>query len=197
MEGIMENDQPYSESRIVEKMDPPLCDYFELSQIGITVDCKNLRFECNSKPIDTKQYYFSDRVIEQVISGDTDPIDNEKTLNNFVYSRQPYTNTIFKDKKFYIHIREQKRSENHSSRTNRHFLSSNYSSKNGQSTIFQWAIDDRSLFSRLCFLQSTSSQLFLTLRLCKDENYFKDLVDKGESKISKFISVEALHFHFK
>ena len=157
----------------------------------------NLRFQCNSKPVDPRQYYFSDRQIDQVISGDSDPIDNEKTLNNSVFLRQPYTNRVFKDKKIYIYIAEKKKPEDYSAKTNRHFLTSHNSSKVGQQTTFLWSIDDRSLFSRLCFLQSSSSQFFLTLTLRKDENYFKDLVDKGESKISELIFIEALHSHFK
>jgi hypothetical protein len=192
----MENNEPFSESKILKKIDSRP-DFFNLSKIGLIVDCSKLRFDCDSKPTDTNHYYFSDRKIEQVISGYSNPIDNEKTLNNSIYLRQPYTNSIFKDKKIYIYIREEKRPENYSDKTKRHFLSSHSSNQFGQSTTFHWDIEDRSLFSRLCFLQSTSSQLFLILRLSKDDYYFKDLFDKGESKISEYISIEALHFYFK
>jgi hypothetical protein len=192
----MENIPPFSETKIL-KTNNSRPDFFDLTKIGLVVDCSNLRFECSSKPIEINQYYFSDRKIEQVISGYSEPIDNEVTLNNSIYLRQPYANLMFKDKEMYIHIREEKKPEDYSARTNRHFLTSHTSSKLGQQTAFHWSIDDRSLFTRLCLLQSSSSKLFLTLRLSKNDNYFKDLIDKGETKISEFISIEALHFHFK
>ena len=192
----MEKTPPFSETKILKNFDSRP-DFFDLTKIGLVVDCSNLRFECTSKPIETNQYYFSDKKIEHAISGYSDLIDNELTLKNSENLRQPYTNLIFKDKEIYSHIREEKKPEDYSARTNRHFLTSYNSSKVGQQTAFYWVIDDRSLFTRLCFLQSSSSKLFLTLRLSKDDNYFKDLIDKGETKISEFISIETLHFHFK
>ena len=192
----MENKPPFSETKILKSLEPRV-DYFDLAKIGLIIDCSNLRFECSSKPVETNQYYFSDKKIEQAISGYSEPIDNEITLNNSIYLRQPYTNLMFKDKEMYIHIKEEKKPEDYSARTNRHFLYSHTSSKLGQETAFHWTIDDRSLFTRLCLLQSSSSKLFLTLRLSKDDNYFKELIDKGETKISEYISIEALHFHFK
>jgi hypothetical protein len=192
----MENKPPFAESKILKNLNPHP-DFFNLTKIGMIVDCGNLRFECSSMPIETNQYYFSDKKIEQAISGYSEPIDNEVTLNNSTYSRQPYTNLMFKDKEIYIHIKEEKKPEDYSARTNRHFLYSHTSSKHGQQTAFHWVIDDRSLFTRLCLLQASSSKLFLTLRLSKDDNYFKELIDKGENKINDFIALESLHFHFK
>jgi len=191
----MEDNHPFSESKTILNLDPRP-DFFDLTKIGLEIDCSKLRFQCNSKPTDTINYYYSDREIEQAILGYSVPIDNEKTLNNSVFLRQPYTNRVFKDKEIYIHIREKKKPENFPAKTNRHYLTSHDSIKLGQQTTFNWAVDDRSLFTRLCFLQSSSSKLFLTIRLGKDDNYFKDILDKGDTKISEFIVIESLQFHF-
>lgn len=171
-------------------------DYFDLVKIGLLVNCKNLKFRFSSKPSDPNNYLLSDRKIEQEISGYSNEVDNEPILKDSVFLKQPNANIFFKNKKIYVYFRESERRVEKSTNHSRHFLCPRYSKYKEEQISFSWFIEDRSLFTRLCVLNSSSSKLNLTLTLGKNDLYFKELIQNNENELSSPIMVQSVDFYF-
>jgi hypothetical protein len=170
-------------------------DYYELPKVSLIIECSQLKFSGSSRPADPDNYKFSNRKIEQALSGLSQPVNNENVLKDSINKKQEYTNNFFKNKEIFIHISESKRKDWQKDNSKRHFLHS-YKNKNQELKIsFYWEIDDRSLYTRLCLFKSNSVKIKLILRLSESESHFKQ-IGSTDLEAKNFMFVESVDFYF-
>ena len=137
-----------------------------------------------SNPFDSGNKEFK---TEQVISGDSEPVDNS-SLPAVVYQRQPFANSMFEGIKVFVHFRER---VPHPLVSAFHFHPDYYKGK--LAMTLAWNISDRSLFTRLVNLLSVKESLTLEVTTDMEDKEFEKYCLDSSLELPKVISITSFH----
>lgn len=147
---------------------------------------ENVGFQFSQKRIDPFDVLNKELKTEQIVSGDSEPVDNS-TLPAVVYNRQPFSNKIFEGKNLYIHIVE--------GATNpvlHPFCFHTRYYKDELTVTLDWKISDRSFFTRL--VNQLASKPFLTMEVTTDmeDKDFEKYLSDSSLKLPDVIGITSL-----
>jgi len=178
----------------------PYMAYYDFVKVALTINCSDLMFQYSTKPARPDKYLDAERNIEQIFCGYSEPIHNEIRLPKGVVARQPNANKYFANKKIFVLLQEKKNTYK-SNLIRLHHLRIEPRKNKEPSITFDWHIDDRSLFTRICFMKTNSTIMHLTFRINAKEAYFKNLnsiaIENKNETEKEIFPVEDLQFHFE
>jgi len=177
--------------------DSPTIQHLNLVKIGIVISCDDLRYRCISRPERYDDFLNSERKIEQILCGQSKPIDNVHQLYKSTLDRQPNTNEFFLGQQIFINLREGKKPNYVTGSMRMHHLLFRTVGNKNVGFTFDWLIDDRSLFTRMCILKSTNSMLKIIIRIRKNDGFFRELKNSTHIEEKFNIPVEDVHFNFE
>ncbi len=170
-------------------------DYFQSVRLAFRIQPEDVYFLFKSEPADLNHRLLSESKLEQVIQGYSQFICGKEILGERISERQPFTNTVFNEKKFFIHIKEEPKDER-LPKLRPHSLSVYYNYKKECKITFHWKISDRSFFTRLLNAVAVNKTLTVVLFLQKMDDFFQQYAEDSTIELPKVFIVEGLNFTF-
>jgi hypothetical protein len=168
-------------------------DYFNFVRLAFRIKPDDVYFLCKSEPADLNHRLLSESKFEQVIQGYSKFICSKEILGERISARQPFANTIFNEKRFFIHIKEEPKDER-LPKLRPHTLSVYYDYKKECHITFHWKISDRSFFTRLLNSINANKTLTVILFLHKMDDFFQKYAEDSSVKLPEIFIVEGLNF---
>lgn len=164
-------------------------DHFSNARLAFMIKPGDVEFQCTSKPRDLNDILRSEVTVEQVIRGQSTPVNNKRLLVNSVYQRQPFINRVFEGRPLSLVIREVPRSD---PLATTYFISTRYDREGKRHSSLHWYISDRSLYTRLVAVLSSQGQFFCSVFLSHQDQYYRAYAEGAGQRIPDMIRIERL-----